>query len=353
MDYWLNILTLIGIYAMLAMSLNVMTGLTGMLSLGHVGFFAAGAYAAGLTAIYATVPALGAGNLVLSVAAAMLVAAILAAAIGLPCLRLRGDYLAIATLGFAEILRLTLNNVEFPGCPLTDGETFGGATGIGLPYAMGEPGVPSADYVTWWMIWAAVLGVYGLMRNLKRSALGRAMMCIRGDEVAARAMGIHVPRYKMLAFLLSAAVAGLAGALYVHNGAFGVRVKPNDFDLLKMLELLLMVVLGGLGSLSGSVLAATALVLLPELLRFVPAIPIPANPVVAMAELRLSEHRQILYAILLIVLIRLAPNGLLGASELPDWLRFGRRRGRRGRPAEATRRRPGPASGDEEERHGA
>jgi branched-chain amino acid transport system permease protein len=250
----------------------------------------------------------------------MAAAGLFALLIGLPCLRLRGDYLAIATLGFGEVLRLTLNNVQFPPCALTGGERFGGATGIGLPNPTDYGAAYTADYSPWWLIWLGVAAVYVLLLNLKRSALGRAMMCIREDEVAARSMGIHVPRYKMLAFLVSATVAGLAGAMFVHNAALGIRVKPNDFDLLKTLDLLLMVVLGGLGSLSGSVLAAGVLVLVPEALRFVPAIHLPPNGLIG-PEVRLSEHRQLLYAALLIVLIRLAPNGILGTNELPSWLR--------------------------------
>lgn len=310
MDYWLNIVTQIGIFAMLAMSLNLMTGLTGLLQLGHVGFFAAGAYAAGLLSIYSTFPSLGPVNFVLGAVAAMAAAGVLALLIGLPCLRLRGDYLAIATLGFGEILRQTLNNVDFPGCPLTGAEPFGGATGIGLPNPTDYTAAYTADYSPWWLIWLGVAVVYVLLLNLKRSALGRALMCIREDEVAARAMGIHVPRYKMLAFLVSAVVAGLAGAMFAHNSDLGIRFKPDQFDLLKTLDLLLMVVLGGLGSLSGSVLAAGVLVLTPELLRFLPDL----------AGIKLAEHRQVLYAILLIVLIRLVPGGILGTRELPAWV---------------------------------
>ena len=312
MDYWLTILATFGIYAILALSLNVICGLTGLLQLGHAGFFAVGAYAAGLLAIYsypATCP-LGAGNLVLGCLAAAGAAAVLSAVIGLPCLRLRGDYLAIATLGFGEIVRLVLSNVTFPGCTLTGGKPFGGATGIQLPLPALQ-GVPySADYASWWVILLAAGLTYCILLNVKRSHVGRAMMCIREDEIAARVMGIHVPRVKMTAFALSAVFAALAGALFIHNPYSGMSAEPGGFDLLKTVEVLLIVVLGGLGSMTGSLLAAAVLVFVPELLRFLPPV----------AGVDLAQHKQLLYALLLIVLIRLAPNGLLGLHEGPPFL---------------------------------
>jgi branched-chain amino acid transport system permease protein len=295
MDYWLNILANIGIYAILALSLNVICGLTGLLQLGHVGFFAAGAYAAGLLAIYAATLGLGWWVLPLGCLLGMAVAAILALAMGLPCLRLRGDYLAIVTLGFGEIVRLVLNNVEFPGCVFTGGQAFGGATGISLP--MPDTG----EYVSWKLILVVLAVTYVFMLNMKRSYIGRALLCIREDEIAAKAMGIHVPRYKLLAFVLSAVFAGLAGALFIH---YNMSVAPNEFNLLKTVEVLLIVVLGGLGSVTGSVVASLILGLTPEMLRFLPKL----------GGVNLAEHRQLIYALLLIVLIRLAPNGLMGLS---------------------------------------
>lgn len=313
MDYWLNILTLIGIYGLLAISLNVICGLTGILQLGHVGFFAAGAYAAGLVAIYATVPQLGWFNLLIGCAAAGVAAAAFAVVIGLPCLRLRGDYLAIATLGFGEILRMSLNNIEFPGCRLTGGKPFGGATGILLPSPLQYPDYPlshSADYAGIAVIWTVLALSYVFLLNVKHSGLGRALLSIREDEIAARAMGINVPRKKMRAFLLSAVFAGLAGAMLAHNPAYGMTVIPNQFGLVTTIQILLMVVLGGLGSLMGSLLAAGVLVLLPELLRFVPAV----------AGVSLSDKRQLLFAAMLVLLVRLMPEGILGAAECPRWL---------------------------------
>jgi branched-chain amino acid transport system permease protein len=300
----------IGILAILAMSLNVICGMTGLLQLGHAGFYAAGAYAAGLAAIYATFPGLGPGNFALGAAAAVLVAVAFSLLIGVPCLRLRGDYLAIATLGFAEILRLTLNNLTFPrGAMFADRqESLGGPTGIGFTEAPGKlwPAYPdySAGYARWWFIWLVALAVYVLLRNVKFSRVGRACLCIREDEIAARTMGINVPGYKLLAFMLSAACAGLAGALFFH---YRLRITPNDFQLMTSIEVLLMVVLGGMGSISGSLIAAVLLGALPTVLSHI-------HP-------ELSQYRQILYAALLVVLIRLAPDGLLGQYETPGWAR--------------------------------
>jgi len=285
--------------------------MTGLLQLGHVGFFAIGAYTAGLVSIYFTIPALGPLNLLLGLAAGMLLAGVFAIIIGLPCLCLRGDYLAIATLGFGEIVRMTLNILPFPGCPLTGGEAFGQATGIYLPDKLVNPAVTvSASYASLPVILGVLALSYVVLLNMKRSSIGRAMMCIREDEIVARAMAINVPRQKLEAFLISAVFAGLAGGLFVHNGGVGMAVKPNMFGLLRTMEVLLMVVLGGLGSLSGSLLAAAILVAAPEAMRWLPPI----------GEVNLSEYRQILYALLLIVLIRFVPNGLLGTREVPGWV---------------------------------
>lgn len=313
---FIPLLAQIGIYAILAMSLNQISGMTGLLQLGHAGFFAVGAYTAGLVAIYATFPALGVGNLVIGGFAAMLMAGLFALAIGLPCLRLRGDYFAIATLGFGEIVRLLLTNLQFPGCAMTGGESFGGPTGIAFTETPGDlwPQYPdySAQYAGPALIWVCVGLVYVVLRNLKFSAFGRALLCIREDEVAARTMGINVPGCKTRAFLCSAVLAGFAGALFFH---LQLRVSPTNFSLLWSITFLLMVVLGGMGSFAGSLCGAVLLGFLPMLLRHV-----------SVAGRPLGEYNQILYAALLIVLIRLAPNGLFGLHEWPRWLRRRRRR---------------------------
>ncbi len=300
MDYFLEIAGQMGIYVLLAMSLNVICGLTGLLQLGHAGFFAVGAYVSGLITIYHFTPHLGYLNYAAGAIGAIVAASICALLIGIPCLRLRGDYLAIATLGFGEIVRIVLNNLIFPGCELSYDEPFGGATGIELPL--------EADFAHWWFIWLHVLILYGLFLNIKNSAVGRAFMAIREDEIAARTMGINVPFYKILSFVICAAGAGLAGSLFAYNQ---ISLSPNDFTLLRTIEILLMVVLGGLGSFTGSVTAAILLVAIPEFLRFAPRI----------GGIALAEHRQLIFAALLILLIRFVPNGLFGTRELGDLFR--------------------------------
>ena len=320
------ILCQVGILAILAVSLNVICGVTGLLQLGHAGFYAAGAYAAGLYAIYFTVPSLGWLNFLPGMLAAVVVAMLLALIVGIPCLRLRGDYLAIVTLAFGEIVRLLLTNMEFPGGKMFAGERIGGPTGIAFTECPGDlwPRFPeySADYSRLWIVWLAVLLTYVVLRNIKHSSVGRAFMCIREDEVAARAMGIHVPRYKITAFVLSAAFAGLAGSLFFH---LQLRVSPSNFTLLKSIEVLLVVVLGGMGSLLGSVCGAVVLGLLPYLMRHIDFS--GAGWLPNAMRRPLSEYNMILYALLLIVLIRLMPEGILGMHETPRWMRR-RRRGR-------------------------
>lgn len=316
-----SIAGLIGIYALLAMSLNMICGMTGLLQLGHAGFFAIGAYSAALSSIYLTQPSWGFGNLFVSMAFAVIATLCCGVVIGLPCLRLRGDYLAIATLGFGEIVYQVFSNVEFPGGAMYPDETIGGSTGVGFteyPDELWEQFPDyAADYASLPVIMATVAIFYILFRNLKSSAAGRAMMCIREDEIAAKAMGVMVPYYKMLAFLCSAAVAGIAGALFFHKELF---IAPDDFKLMRSIEILLMVVLGGLGSFSGAILAAILLGILPEVLRRIDLSSLSFLPE-SIQSLQLSEYQIFIYALLLIALIRLAPEGLFGMSELPSWLK--------------------------------
>ena len=296
----------VGIYAIMALSLNMICGMTGILQLGHAGFFGIGAYAAGLIAIYTTSPELGFFNLLIGGTVAMACGAFAALLIGIPCLRLRGDYLAIATLGFGEIVRLSLSNASFPGGAMYPGEKIGGPTGIAFTEYPGDLWPKHADfsaqYAKWWIILIAVGLVYITLLNIKRSSFGRALMCIREDEMAAESVGIRIYRYKTLAFVISAAFAALAGALFFHKD---LRVSPGNFTMLDSIEILLMVVLGGLGSVTGSLLGALILGLAPFVLR----------------HLQLGEYKQLIYALVLILIIRLAPDGLLGMKEQPEWLR--------------------------------
>ncbi len=325
----------LGIFAILAMSLNLVNGLVGNLHLGIAGFMALGAYGAGLVSIYATHPEWGRANLLLGAAGGMGLALLAALVVGLPTLRLRGDYFAIVTLGFGEIIRNSLDLVYFPGGAMFADEPggIGGPTGIGFTEFPEEvaawkhlPGIAdySARYADWWLILLVAGGLYVLLRNLKFSGLGRALLTIREDEIAARSLGVHVPYYKLLAFLMSSALAGLAGVLYFHHDT--LKVAPQEFDLLKSVSVLLMVILGGLGSFSGAILGAVILGVLPTLLRHADLTGLSWLPD-GVRYFPLSRIEALLYAGLLIILIRLVPHGLLGTHELPPaWTQWWRRR---------------------------
>ncbi len=268
-EYYQTNIFLVGINIILAASLNLINGFTGHLSLGHAGFMAVGAYACVVCTLKLGLP------FPLGVLAAILGAALVGFLIGLPTLRLRGDYLAIATLGFGEIIRVVLVNTEY----------LGGATGI--------LGIPRT--VTWtWLFWSTVL-VLVLIRNFVRSAHGRACLAVRESELAAEMMGVNTTYYKVLAFVLGAAGAGLAGALYAH---YFYVIQPSKFSFLLSFDILVMVMVGGLGSITGACLGAVLLTLLSALLQNVP------------------EFRMILYAVLLVVSAIYRPQGILGEKEL-------------------------------------
>ena len=296
--YVFQVLILVGINIILSVSLNLVNGFTGQFSIGHAGFMAVGAYVAakfsldvGLPAVAsltgAGVPAAAAQGALLLVALVLggLVAALAGWLVGLPSLRLRGDYLAIVTLGFGEIIRVLILNID----------AVGGARGLsGIPHW--------ADFF-WVFLGVAVVIV--LARNLAHSTHGRAMFAIRDDEIAAEALGVDTTRYKVAAFVIGAFFAGVAGGLFAHYLSY---LNPNTFTFLKSIEIIAMVVLGGMGSLSGSVLAAILLTLLPEVLR----------PV--------KDYRMVIYSLLLIVLMITRPQGLLGTRELSLSRLFRRRR---------------------------
>lgn len=302
-----SFMALAGVYAILAISLNLLCGLTGVLQLGHAGFFAAGTYAAAITSIYFTIPQLGFFNIFISLAAGVTASAIFALLLGIPCLRLKGDYLAIATLGFGEIMRLCLNNLQIPGGRMfPDDESIGGPTGLSFTEFPGDLWTKfpdySAQYAKNWVIWLTVVITFIIFLNIKNSSFGRAMMCIREDETAAKSLGISIPKYKMLAFILSAVFAGTAGVLFYHHE---LRALPDNACLMLSIEILLMLVLGGMGSFSGALMAAVVLAGLPFVLRHMNA----------------GEYRQIIYALMLILIIRLKPDGLAGMKEISDFFR--------------------------------
>ena len=271
--YYSGILTMVCINVILAVSLNLATGFLGQLVLGHAGFMSVGAYSAALFTMYSGLPT------VVSFPLALLVGGIVAAAfgviIGVPALRLKGDYLAILTLGFGEIIRGLILAMPFTG----------GAAGLS--------GIPLLTTFTYVFIIAII--TVAVIFAFIHSRHGRAVSAIREDEIAAEAAGIHTTYYKLLAFVLAAFFAGIAGGLYAHH--IGV-LDPSKFDFNYSVEILIMVVLGGMGSITGSIVAAIVLTLLPELLR------------------GFSEYRMLIYSVILICVMLFKPSGLLGQHEL-------------------------------------
>jgi len=297
--YIYRVLVLCSINVILALSLNLVNGITGQFSIGHAGFMAVGAYASAAYTVYAVPLMFGAradtgwaaaGAFLLSILVGGLVSAAAGFLVGLPSMRLRGDYLAIVTLGFGEIIRVAILNID----------AVGGARGFA--------GVPQRTNLAW------VLGgawlTYAVIRNLMRSYHGRALLAIREDEIAAEALGVPTTRYKVTAFVIGAFFAGVAGALFSHY----TYLHTNSFTFMKSIEVVIMVVLGGMGSLTGSILGATLLTTLPELLRFA------------------SADRLIIYSLLMIVLMIARPQGLLGRREVTF---LGRLRRRAPRPTPA------------------
>lgn len=273
--YQQGLVVLICINAILTVSLNLATGLLGELALGHAGFMAVGAYTASLITLRFGGAEPGVPLFLAALCAAGLVAALFGLVVGIPALRLRGDYLAIITLAFGEIIRILIRSLKFTG----------GALGLN--------GIPFVTNFTY-SYWILVLLIY-LIYSLIHSRQGRAIISIREDDIAAEAAGINTTKYKALAFTLSAAFAGVAGGLFAHYQ--GV-ITPQQFDYNYSINIMVMVVLGGMGSITGSVLSAAILTLMPELLR------------------GMAEYRTLIYAVLLVLLMLFKPSGLLGQKEL-------------------------------------
>lgn len=315
-DYNARVMLEMGVAIIMAVSLNIVNGFTGQFSIGHAGFFAVGGYAAGGLTFYGSLliwgDALKHGGF-LGVGEWMMLGACLlgglAAAgtgwvVGLPSLRLRGDYLAIVTLGFGEIVRVMLQQTE---PQLFDLDELRSATRDQLwppPLggAQGLSDVPKYTNLFWMYLMAGVTVVFAY--RLKQSSTGRALLAIREDETAAQAMGVNITRLKVRAFVLAAFFAGIAGGLYAHQ--FGTLLRPLDAGFLRSFDVVIMVVLGGMGSISGAVLAAIILTILPQLL------------------LDLAQYRMILYALLLILLMIFRPQGLFGLREVWDFVRLPR-----------------------------
>jgi branched-chain amino acid transport system ATP-binding protein/branched-chain amino acid transport system permease protein len=287
LEYLFVNLNHIGVAIILAVSLNLVNGLTGQFSIGHAGFMAIGGYVSAVLLMRGPEEDPFRIFFVLAVLAGAGAAALAGYLVGKPSLRLRGDYLAIVTLGFGEIIRVIIENTPF----------FGGAIGL-------SPIPHRADFA--W-IWAVAIGTILVAKRLRDSTHGRAFLSVREDEVAAEAMGIDTTGYKVRAFVISAFFAGVAGAL---SGAFEGNLAPQSFTFVRSFEVVAMVVLGGMGSITGATIAAAVLTILPEYLR-------------AVANLRM-----VIYSLALIALMLLRPRGLLGTREIWDWWREWR-----GRPA--------------------
>jgi branched-chain amino acid transport system permease protein len=277
--YFLDVILGIGISIILATSLNLVNGYTGQFSLGHAGFMAVGAYVSSyLTTIVVPKTGLGpaaSGSIGIAVIflaslfAGGLAAGLAGFMVGVPSLRLRGDYLAIVTLGFGEIIRVVLQNVD----------AVGGARGLN--------GIPSYTNF-FWTFGLAGLTVY-IVTTMVHSTYGRGFLAVHDDEIAAEAMGVNTTKYKVLAFVVSSFFAGIAGGLYAH---FKQYINPDGFNFMRSIEIVVMVILGGMGNTIGVIFAAVLLTILPEVLR----------PV--------SDYRMIIYSLLIVLLMLIRPQGL-------------------------------------------
>lgn len=276
-SYYEITIATICINIILAVSLNLVTGFTGQFSLGHAGFMSIGAYVGAIINMEMN----STGGFLIGVIGGAVAAAVVGVIIGIPTLRLKGDYLAIATLGMAEIIRVIFLNME-----ITNG-------------AAGLNGIPR--YTNWlWMYVFTVITII-LINNFIKSSPGRACISIREDEIAAEAMGINTTKYKVMAFALGAFFAGIAGALYASYFYF---LKPNIFGFQKSIDILVIVVFGGMGSITGSVVAAVLLAIITAFLQ------------------QYSELRMIIYALLLVVIMLFRPQGLFGTKEITDLFKF-------------------------------
>lgn len=276
--YFLDVLISIGINVTLAVSLNLVNGYTGQFSLGHAGFMSIGAYLSAGLSLFIGPKLLGEDGgtaiqqnwmFLLALLSGGFGAAVAGLLVGVPSLRLKGDYLALVTLGFGEIIRVIFQNVE----------VLGGALGLN--------GIP--PYTTiFWVLAVAAVTVF-VVYCLVHSTYGRGFIATRDDEIASEAVGLNTTNYKIVAFVVSAFFAGIAGGLYGH---FKMTITPTGFDFTKSIEIVVMVILGGMGNTLGVILAAILLTLLPELLRSV------------------ADYRMVIYSLLLVVLMLVRPQGL-------------------------------------------
>ena len=269
-SFMLTIITMIEINVILAVSLNLILGISGQFSLGHAGFMAIGAYASAI--ITQSLPTIW--GFFLSIVVGIVIASFIALIEGIPTLRLKSDYLAIATLGVSEIIRITINNLEITNGP----------KGIyNLP-----------QFSNWSLVYIFACIVTLIIVNLIHSKTGRAILAVRDNEIAASAVGVNPTKYKVIAFTIGAAGASLAGSLYAN---YIQSVTPGDFTFMQSISVLIMVVLGGVGSITGSVLAAVVLGVVDTVLQNYGAL------------------RMVLYSLILIIFMLFRPAGFLGNWE--------------------------------------
>jgi branched-chain amino acid transport system permease protein len=321
---WVRIADLALLYVMLALGLNIVVGYAGLLDLGYVAFYAVGAYLFALMASpqlsdnFAGFAAMFPNGLHTSlwivIPLAALIAAICGAMLGAPTLKLRGDYLAIVTLGFGEIIRIFLNNLDHP-INLTNGPKGIGQIdsvkifGLDLGRRLELFGYDINSVTLYYYLFLVLVIVSVVIcYRLQDSRIGRAWMAIREDEIAAKAMGINTRNMKLLAFGMGGSFGGVSGAMF---GAFQGFVSPESFSLMESVMIVAMVVLGGIGHIPGVILGAVLLSALPEVLRYV------AGPLQSMTDGRLDASilRQLLIALAMIVIMLLRPRGLWPAPE--------------------------------------
>jgi branched-chain amino acid transport system permease protein len=312
--WWSHLLVMVGVYALLGLSLNLINGYGRMFSLGHHGFWALGAYAAAVVTRSFEGEMPGVLLVMVSAVAGIGVAALGGLAIGIPCLRLRGDYLAVATLGFAEIVRITIQNLPE--------EVLGGNIGVRVPRVLMEVGPETrGTFLVAWccILLATVILVAIFVRNLVRSGRGRQLLAVAQDETAASLLGIDPTRAKVSTFVFGSALAGLAGALYAH---YQGTIAPQEFTFLEMVKMLLIVVLGGLGSISGCLLAAFVLLYVEQALQLAGQSPLPGGvPPLPESWTWLATWWNVVYALILVLLMIFRPHGLFGPRELTDLFR--------------------------------
>ena len=277
-NYWTGILITTGINIILAVSLNVATGYLGQLPLGHAGFMAVGAYTGGI--LMKATPAAALPYILLALLLSAIVAGAFGLIIGIPALRLRGDYLAIITLGFGEIIRVILTNID---------------SVLGFEFTYGAAGLKRIPkFSSFNLVFFCVVFSCMLIHMVMKSRHGRAILSIRENEIASESVGVPTTYYKTFAFVLSAMLAGVAGCLYA--GYLG-SLYPANFKFMKSIEILVMVVLGGMGSMLGSVLSASVLTILPEALR------------------AFDNYRMVAYSLALVIMMIFRPKGLLGSYD--------------------------------------